>query len=123
MASGGLLSGCGAGAAHSVASLGAEHRRSSWGTWAQLLCNMWDPPGPGIEPTSPALAGRFFTTEPPGKPLYVFNVCIEKGLKLYISQAVSSTCSEEKRDCIFSYSLLLSLLLNVLLKLEEKRRI
>ena len=22
---------------------------------------------PGIEPTSPALAGRFFTTEPPGK--------------------------------------------------------
>ena len=29
-----------------------------------------DPPTPGIEPTSPvspALAGRFFTTEPPGK--------------------------------------------------------
>ena len=26
-------------------------------------------PDPGIEPTSPALAGRFFTTEPPGKPL------------------------------------------------------
>ena len=24
---------------------------------------------PGIEPTSPALADRFFTTEPPGKPL------------------------------------------------------
>ena len=29
---------------------------------------MWDLPGPGIEPESPALAGRFFTTEPPGKP-------------------------------------------------------
>ena len=29
---------------------------------------MWDLPGPGIEPMSPALAGRFFTTEPPGKP-------------------------------------------------------
>ena len=28
-----------------------------------------DLPDPGIEPTSPALAGRFFTTEPPGKPL------------------------------------------------------
>ena len=30
-----------------------------------------DLPGPGIEPASPgspALAGRFFTTEPPGKP-------------------------------------------------------
>ena len=26
-------------------------------------------PDPGIEPMSPALAGRFFTTVPPGKPL------------------------------------------------------
>ena len=25
---------------------------------------------PGIEPVSPALAGGFFTTEPPGKTLY-----------------------------------------------------
>ena len=25
-------------------------------------------PNPGIEPVSPALAGRLFTTEPPGKP-------------------------------------------------------
>ena len=33
-----------------------------------LSCSMWDLPGPGIEPVSPALAGRFFTTEPPGKP-------------------------------------------------------
>ena len=28
---------------------------------------MWDLPGPGIEPMSNALAGGFFTTEPPGK--------------------------------------------------------
>ena len=27
-----------------------------------------DLPDPGIKPASPALAGRFFTTEPPGKP-------------------------------------------------------
>ena len=27
-----------------------------------------DLPRPGIEPASPALVGRFFTTEPPGKP-------------------------------------------------------
>ena len=27
-----------------------------------------DPPDPGIEPTSPALAGGSFTTGPPGKP-------------------------------------------------------
>ena len=25
-------------------------------------------PNPGVQPMSPALAGRFFTTEPPGKP-------------------------------------------------------
>ena len=29
---------------------------------------MWHLPGPGIKPVSPALAGGFFTTEPPGKP-------------------------------------------------------
>ena len=36
---------------------------------------MWDLPGPGLEPVSPALAGGFLTTEPPGKPdRYGFNV-------------------------------------------------
>ena len=29
---------------------------------------MWDPPRPGLEPVSPALAGGFLTTAPPGKP-------------------------------------------------------
>ena len=28
-----------------------------------------DLPDPGVEPASPALTGRFDTTEPPGKPL------------------------------------------------------
>ena len=28
---------------------------------------MWDLPGPGLEPTSPALAGGFLTIAPPGK--------------------------------------------------------
>ena len=28
---------------------------------------MWALPGPGIEPVSPALAGGFLTTVPPGK--------------------------------------------------------
>ena len=30
---------------------------------------MWDLPGPGLEPVSPALAGGFLTTVPPGKSL------------------------------------------------------
>ena len=29
-----------------------------------------DLPNPGIEPRSLALVGRFFTTEPPGKPIF-----------------------------------------------------
>ena len=31
---------------------------------------MWDRPGSGIELMSPALAGGFFTTEPPRKPAF-----------------------------------------------------
>ena len=45
-----------------------EHRLSSCGSRAQLLCGMWDPPGPGLEPASPELAGGLPTTAPPGKP-------------------------------------------------------
>ena len=57
-----------------TASLVAEHRLqtrrlSSCGSRAQLLRGMWDLPRPGLEPVSPALAGRFLTTAPPGKPL------------------------------------------------------
>ena len=56
-------------AASLVAELRLQTRRlSSCGSWAQLLRGMWDPPRPGLEPVSPALAGRFSTTAPPGKP-------------------------------------------------------
>ena len=44
-------------------------RLSSCGSRAKLLCGMWDLPRPGLEPVSPALAGRFSTTAPPGKPI------------------------------------------------------
>ena len=58
-----------------AASLVAEHRLqtrrlSNCGSRAQPLCGMWDLPRPGLEPVSPALAGRFSTTVPPGKPPY-----------------------------------------------------
>ena len=32
----------------------------------------WNPPGPGSKPMSPALAGRFFTTESPWKSYLTF---------------------------------------------------
>ena len=34
---------------------------------------MWDLPGPGLEPLSPALAGGFLTIVPPRKP-YLFSI-------------------------------------------------
>ena len=60
-----------------VAALGLWSTGSdSCGAGAELLRGMWDFPGSGIEPASPALAGEFCTTEPPGTPermpLYIF---------------------------------------------------
>ena len=56
-------------AASPVAEHGLQTRRlSSCGSRAWLLRGMWDPPRPGLEPMSPALAGRLSTTAPPGKP-------------------------------------------------------
>ena len=60
-----------------AASLDAEHRLqtrrlSNCGSRAQSLRGMWDLPKPGLEPVSPALAGRFSTTAPPGKPVSFF---------------------------------------------------
>ena len=60
-----------------AASLVAEHklqtrRLRSCGSWAQSLRGTWDPPRPGLEPMSPALAGRFSTTAPSGKPYICF---------------------------------------------------
>ena len=60
----------------SCGSRALERRLSSCGAWAQLLCGMWNPPGPGIEPTSPATAGGFLTTAPPGKSPSMCFVCL-----------------------------------------------
>ena len=46
-------------------------RLGNCGSRAQPLC-MWDLPRPGLEPVSPALAGRLSTTAPPGKPHIYF---------------------------------------------------
>lgn len=51
------FSSCGSGA--------LEHR--AWRLRCSVACG--DLPSPGIKPLPPALAGKFFTTEPPGKPL------------------------------------------------------
>ena len=72
-----------------AASLVAEQRLqtlklSSCGSRAQLLRGMWDLPRPGLEPVSPALAGRFSTTVPPGKPYFFFFNIFFKKINLFI---------------------------------------
>ena len=72
-----------------AASLVAEHRLqtrrlSSCGSRAQLLHGLWDLPRPGLEPVSPALAGRFSTTVPSGKPDFLLLFQKFKKCRVYI---------------------------------------
>ena len=77
-----------------AASLVAENRLqmrrlSSCGSRAQLLRGMWDLPRPGLEPVSPALAGRFSTTVPPRKPSSFSNLKI---FQFYMVQSNIFNC-------------------------------
>ena len=49
---------------------------SRCGTCGLLPRGMWALPGPGIDPMAPALAGRFLTTEPPGKLYHSCCCCL-----------------------------------------------
>ena len=67
---------------------------------------MWDLPGPGIEPMSPALAGRLLTTGPPGN-LVLFDmlsdgVMEEKKKKCCIttSERMGSTHKESLKTLV-----------------------
>ena len=52
-----------------------------------LLHSMWDLPRPGIEPVSPALAGGFLTTVPPGEsPVILQDVFTRKKLPEFSRQ-------------------------------------
>ena len=83
------------------------------------------PPGdlrdPGTKPTSLALAGRFFTTEPPGKPIYV-STCLLPASHLQLSLShllticqsryVSSTCLFSSYHLCVNKSIYLSLVIS-----------
>ena len=59
------------------------YRQEYWSGWP--LPTPGDLPDSGIEPmfpAAPALVGRFFTTEPPGKRLLLF-ICIVFHTSLY----------------------------------------
>ena len=89
----GLLSCCGVCALghvgfSSCASQVLECGFSSYGEQGQFLHGMWSLPRSGVKPVSPAWAGRFFITEPPGKPPFNFSIIQPSfPLLLYIGPA------------------------------------
>ena len=56
------------GPGHTAAAVTVQRLRRAASTVGGLCCSVWDLPESGTEPTSPALADRLLTTEPPGKP-------------------------------------------------------
>ena len=73
-------------------------RQEHWG--GLLFLPPGNLPDPGIEPTtltSPALAGGFFTTEPPGKPILTVRYCYSAFQKLSLEKMHWSWWSGEGR--------------------------
>ena len=91
-----LVAGCGL---SSFTSWVLEHRLSSCETQAFLLRDTWYSPKPGIKPMSFALAGGFFTTEPPGKPSH----CLLKYTHSY-SKLNSLTYMKQWSLCVIKSS-------------------
>ena len=69
---------------------------------------MWDLPGPGLEPVSPASAGGFFTTAPPGESLVY---CFQRSFMLLCESVLHSFFIVEWYSVVmnmphFAYSLI-----------------
>ena len=63
---------------------------------------MWDLPGLGLEPVSPALAGGFLTTAPPGKPcLFKLKVILAILLLAFIFHLIFYVTSVTTFPCTF----------------------
>ena len=68
--------------------------------WWVAISSSKESSDPGIEPmtlTSPALAGGFFTTEPPGKPILTVNYFYSAFKKLSLEKTCWSWWSGEGR--------------------------
>ena len=84
------------------------HRLSSCGSRAQLLRGMWDLPRPGLEPVSPALAGRFSTNVLPGKPRGSTFLSVKWNEDIcctYVKELMSRKTGLMMYDCILKVTL------------------
>ena len=93
-----------------AASPAAEHRPqmrrlSNCGSRAQLLRGMRDLPRPGLEPVSPAPAGRLSTTAPPGKPPLVTFLSLLLSCNSFLYILDISPLSRRWFTKIFSHSM------------------
>ena len=67
---------------------------------------MWDLPRPGLEPVYPALAGRFSTTAPPGKPLqWTFYIQRDQNVCVFLSDRFLDTELLSRR--VFTFKILI----------------
>ena len=68
-----------------------------------MPCALWDLPRPGIEPTSSALKGRFFTTGLPRISLTVVLICISLMAKdvQHLSACLCEICKSSSVKCLF----------------------
>ena len=69
--------------------------QQSWYT-GFMSGSMWDLPRPGLEPMFPALAGRFFTTEPLGKPKKFRHFYTQERKDKVIEELISHVPSSRK---------------------------
>ena len=89
-----------------------------------MLRGMWDLPGPGLERVSPALAGGFLTTEPPGKS--PMTILIPQGLflsshpKMKLLRTKKEILLPNSKQLVVDLEAVIALLCYIILKLSLK---
>ena len=73
---------------------------------------MWDLPGPGLEPMSPALAGGFLTTVPPGRPSPPFLTLLCAGRLAFRVNIKGLLCLPDSCFCFVLFFVLLFFVFN-----------
>ena len=100
-------------------SMGSRARAQS--LWSWLPRGTWDLPRLGIDPMSSTSAGRFLTTEPPGKSrsVYLYNVSV---LNMMLNSSLFNIANQTHTCKIMPLDLEISLLRNYPSSLDKCNR-